>query len=134
MNDKRDQDIRTEPKYIVFLSQLLLLFRFCPSCKSENPLVETRQVGTSVEVTTICGNNNCSEKENIWYSQPNIPGSRIPACNFLVSFGILLSGCSPSKVLNLFTHIGLAGISLRRYFKIQSVSEACEGMPATLIS
>ena len=120
--NKKDKDLQTEPKYIAFLSQLLLLFHFCPSCKSDNPLVETKQVGTLLEVKTICGNTNCSNRENVWFSQPNIPGSRIPAGNFLLSFSILFSGCSPSKVLNLCRHIGIAGISLRTYFKLQHVS------------
>ncbi|CAB4027620.1 Hypothetical predicted protein, partial [Paramuricea clavata] len=41
-----DGNIRTEPKFIVFWTQLLLLFKFCHSCKSDNPLIKTRQVGT----------------------------------------------------------------------------------------
>ena len=118
----RNKDLRTESKYIIFLSQLLLLFRICPACKADNPLVERRQVGTLLEVKTVCGNKCCSKRENIWYSQPNLPGSKTPAGNFLLSFGILLSGCSPSKVLNLLRHIGIASTSLRKYFKFQSVS------------
>ena len=47
----KDDNLRTQPKFIVFLSQLLLLFRFCHFCKAENPLVETRQVGTMAVVT-----------------------------------------------------------------------------------
>ena len=49
-------NLRSEPKHIVFLSQLLLLFSFCHSCKTDNPLVETREVGTKAVVTTICSN------------------------------------------------------------------------------
>ncbi|CAB4018454.1 Hypothetical predicted protein, partial [Paramuricea clavata] len=37
-----DGNLRTEPKRIVFLSQLLLLFNFCHCCKADNPLVEAK--------------------------------------------------------------------------------------------
>ena len=117
----RYQNLHTEPKYIVFLTKLLLLFHCCPSCKSDNPLVETRQIGSLVKVNTICGNSKCSKRENVWCSQPNMPGSKMPVGNFLRSFGILMSGGSPSRVIHLFKRIGIACISLRKYFKVQSI-------------
>ncbi|KAK3755170.1 hypothetical protein QZH41_010695 [Actinostola sp. cb2023] len=44
-----NDNIRTEPKFITFLSQLLILFNFCHFCHAPNPLVETRQLGTMAE-------------------------------------------------------------------------------------
>ena len=51
-----DKNIRSEPKFVVFISHLLLLFKFCSSCLAPDPLTETRQVGTMVEVKTSCSN------------------------------------------------------------------------------
>ena len=115
-------NLRTEPKYIVFMSQLLMLFRFCFTCKSENPLVETRSVGTMVEVTTTCANPKCQKKEVIWKSQPEMVGTKIPAGNFLLCMAILVSGASESKVLQVFRNMGLACFSLTTFFQHQRVS------------
>lgn len=115
----KDDNLRTQPKFIVFLSQLLLLFRFCHFCKAENPLVETRQVGTMAVVTSTCTNKKCSKKDVIWKSQPNMPGTKIPAGNFLLCMAILLSGSSGSKVLQLFKHMGVACFSLNTFFRHQ---------------
>ena len=46
-------NLRTEPKHIVFLSQLLLLFQFCHVCNTENPEPEAKQVGTEAIITTL---------------------------------------------------------------------------------
>lgn len=47
---------RTEPKHIVFLSHLLLLFKFCHICKADNPTVETTEIGTEAVVKATCNN------------------------------------------------------------------------------
>ena len=49
----------TEDKYLVFLSQLLLLFNICPSCKADNSLVETTETSTMVTVHTHCDDPEC---------------------------------------------------------------------------
>ena len=114
-------NLRTEPKFVVFMSQLMLLFQFCPSCKSCDPLVETSQHGTMVVVQTSCGNPQCLQKESVWHSQPNIQGTKMAAGNFLLSFAILLAGASASKVIRVFSHMGLACTSLRTIFNHQKV-------------
>ena len=118
-------NLRTEPKHIVFLSQLLLLFNFCHSCKADDPLVEARQVGTEVFVTTSCKNPKCQNKENTWHSQPSMKyssGHKGPAGNFLLSMAILFAGGSATKVLQVLSHMGLGHISLRTFFRHQTVS------------
>ena len=117
-----DGNIRTEPKFIVFYTQLLLLFRFCPGCKSDNPLVEVKKNGTMAEVHVSCANPFCHTKSSTWSSQPFMPGTKIPAGNFLLSFAILLAGTSATKVLRVFQFMGLACISLRTFFRHQKVS------------
>ena len=112
-------NLRTEPKHIVFLSKLLLLFKFCHICKADNPLVEAHRVGTEAVVKTTC--STC-KKENVWHSQPTMPESSIPAGNSLLCMAILLAGGSASKVLQIFSHMGLGCVSLSTFFKYQGVS------------
>ena len=104
-------NLRTEPKFIVFLSKLLLLFNICPACKSEKPFVEISALGSMVEVTTRCHNPDLPSPRNTWQSQPQMTGTRMPAGNFLLCFSVLLSGASPSKVLQVFKNMGLSCIS-----------------------
>ncbi|XP_074634740.1 uncharacterized protein LOC141893240 isoform X2 [Acropora palmata] len=69
----KDNNLRTQPKFLVFLTQLLVLFKFCHSCKADNPLVETKQVGTMAVITSTCTNTKCKRKDTVWKSQPNMP-------------------------------------------------------------
>ena len=117
----KDTNLRTEPKHIVFLTQLLLLFKFCHICKADNPLVETREIGTEVVVKTTCINPKC-KNEKTWYSQPLMPGTKIPAGNFLICMSILLAGALPTKVFQVFHHMALGCVSLNTFFKYQRVS------------
>ena len=117
----QEDNQRAEPKFIIFLTQLLSLFRFCHTCTMPNPLVEASQTGTLVVVKPVCNNPNCPKKESVRYSQPMISGTSIPAGNFLLSMAILVAGGSASKVLRIFSHMGLAGISLNTYFRHQRV-------------
>ena len=118
---RQEDRLRTEPKFLVFLSKLLLLFTFCPICKADNPLVQTKTVGTMVQVILTCANEKCSQKDNVWYSQPWMPGSRIAAGNFLLSFSTLVSGGCASKIFQIFKNMGLCCISLKTFFKHQKV-------------
>lgn len=91
------ENIRKEEKYIVFQSQLMLLFKFCHVCKADNPLVEMVTDGTLVVVKTTCGNPACDKRNNIWKSQPLLPNTKVNAGDFLLSFAILVSGGLPPK-------------------------------------
>lgn len=122
-----DSNLRKEPKHIVFLTQLLLLFRFCHTCKADNPLVEVHQVGTMAVIRSSCTNPACSNKDSVWKSQPNMPGSGMAAGNFLLCFAILVAGGSASKVIQIFKHMGLSCITLHTFFKHQRVSKHYTG-------
>ena len=100
-----DGNLRTEPKHIVFLSQLLLQFRFCHTCKADNPVVETKAVGTKAVVTTICSNPTCPQTTTTWNSQPLVPGTKISARNLLLCMSILFGGGSISKVRQILLHM-----------------------------
>ena len=116
------ESMRTEPKFIVFLSQLLLLFNTCPTCKSDEPFIETSVIGTMVKVKTQCFNPHCPSPINTWRSQPIMTGTKMAAMNFLLCFSVLVSGASPSKTFLVFRNMGLSCISLKTYFKHQAVS------------
>ena len=77
--------------------------------------------GTIVVVKTVCNNSKCPQKESVWYSQPNIGETNVSAGNFHLSMAILVAGGSASKVLQIFSHMGLAQISLNTFFRYQRV-------------
>lgn len=101
-------NLRTEPKHIVFLSQLLLLFQFCHVCKTDNPELEAKQVGTEAVITTSFSNPKCPKRTNTWHSQPSMPNSQIRAGNFLLCMAVLLAGSSATKVFQVFKDMGFA--------------------------
>ena len=112
--------LRTEPKHVVFLSQLMHLFKFCHACKADNPEVQKYEIGSMVAIKTIC---HACKQEMKWQSQPFLPGGSTPAGNLLIGFSILMTGGSPSRVIRMFEHIGIGCISLRTYFEYQRVSK-----------
>ncbi|XP_029210526.2 uncharacterized protein LOC114974462 [Acropora millepora] len=115
----KDGNLRTERKFIVFLSQLMLLFQSCHICKGKNPPeVEVQQIGTKAVITTVCTNPGCCA-ESTWHSQPNMPGTKLSAGNFLLCMSILFAGGSMTKVRQIFNHMGLACISMNTFFKQQ---------------
>ncbi len=114
-----DGNLRAEPKFVVFLSQLLQLFRVCATCTSPDVLVEVKEFGTMVQVETTCNNNKCLQRNNIWKSQPLMPGTLTSAGNLLLSFASLLAGGPASKVIRVFGHMGLGCISLPTFFRHQ---------------
>jgi hypothetical protein len=56
-----------------------------------------------VTTTASCQNPEC-RKDFVWKSQQLMPGTKIYAENFLLSFAILVAGSSASKVLLLAFH------------------------------
>lgn len=103
-----------EPLFIVFYSTLLALFtKFCFKCKEENPQATMRQNGTMVTVSQHCF--KCGENAFQWRSQPFTVG-KYPAGNILLSFAVLMSGASISKVLLIFKHMGLSVYGVRTFF------------------
>ena len=115
-------NLRTEPKHIVFLSKLLLLFQFCHICRSDiQPTMTATQNGTEVVIKTACNNPSCG-KDYTWNSQPLLPGTRTAAGNFLLCMATLFAGGSFTKVAQIFQHMGLSCISLNTFFTHQRVS------------
>ena len=88
--DLQGKNIREEPKGIVFLSKLLLLFQFCHLCFFSKPKLSVSQTGTLLTVESFC--RNCSQTK-VWKSQLDLLG-KFPAGNLLLSFAVL---CEPSE-------------------------------------
>ncbi|XP_015776536.1 PREDICTED: uncharacterized protein LOC107354556 [Acropora digitifera] len=117
------KDVREEPKGIVFISKLLLLFRFCHLCFFPNPEVSMRQTGTMLTIEAKCC--NCKEVFE-WKSQPFIL-SKLPAGNLLMSLAVLCAGSSIKKILLVLKHMGVLAFHEptfyyhQRHFLIPSV-------------
>ena len=109
---------------MVFILELLLLFSFCHFCKADHPIKKTWQAGSMIVIESSCRNSYC-RKVDTWRSQPNMPGTQIPAGNLLLSFSILLTGGSPAKFLRALEHINLSAISLATFYRHQRVCTAC---------
>ena len=71
--------------------------------------------------TAVCVEQECSHCMNTfqWNSQPLIL-SKYPAGNILLSFAVLVSGASISKILLVFRHLGLSVYHIRTFFRHQS--------------
>jgi hypothetical protein len=81
-------NIRQQPKFIVFLT--LLLLRTCVFCHESEPLAKVSQVGTIVTISTSCQNPEC-RKDFVWKSQQLMPGTKIYAGISLLSFAIMVT-------------------------------------------
>lgn len=95
------KNYREEPKGIVFLSKLLILFQTCHWCFASNPLLSMSQSGTMLTIKSTC--SHCNEVFT-WTSQPYMLG-KFPAGDLLLSFAILCSGASIKKILLVFQHM-----------------------------
>ena len=62
-----------------------------------------------------------AQKESVWYIEPMISVTSIHAGNFHLSMAILVAGESASKVLRIFSDMGLARIYLNTLFRHQRV-------------
>ena len=127
----------TEPKFIVFYSNLLALFSMvCFTCKADRPQVIMKKNGTAVSVQQEC--LHC-RKSFQWSSQPLVL-TKYPAGNILLSFAVLVSGASISKVLLVFKLLGLSVYNIRTFFRHQSdlllpsIARYCKSYPQALFN
>ena len=106
-------DIAGERKFIVFESQLVMLFKMCRSCSQEMVKLKTSTSGTLFEVKGICPDEHVLH----WQSQPVV--RRIPAGNLLLAAAILLSGQTFTSFANLADVLNLVMFGERRYYDLQ---------------
>ena len=93
-----------ELKYLVFWSSLLLLFRYCFTCKEKTKITSVRTRGTLLVVTMKCHNKHL----HTWRSQPMV--NKAGARNILLSGGILYTGNTFKRISEMFDLISI------RYF------------------
>lgn len=105
-----------ERKFIVFESALMELFTTCKACAAKSSILKKRTVGTLLVVETIC---TICDFNYSWSSQPTENG--MPLGNLIVSAGILFSGSSPVKALNMLRFSKIETFCLRTYYNIQSL-------------
>jgi solute carrier family 8 (sodium/calcium exchanger) len=108
-----NEDLHSEPKYIVFWSCLLQLFTWlcCPNCGMKGMGSSKHVIGTLLLIKFTC--HQCGAV-NSWKSQPSI--GNFSAGNILLSGAILYSGCVARKVLRVFQNMGVATIKMRTFF------------------
>ncbi|KAG0432133.1 hypothetical protein HPB47_021155 [Ixodes persulcatus] len=109
-----------EAKFLVFDSNLRGLLDRCLVCGSPHCEVELSFVGTMVRAQLTCPES----RVRVWRSQPVL--CRKPMGNISVCSAILFTGSSPTKVLRLFSLMGIQCVQKSQYFKFQS----CYLLPA----
>ncbi|XP_078690674.1 uncharacterized protein LOC144921496 [Branchiostoma floridae x Branchiostoma belcheri] len=103
--------------FLIFWTCLVQLFSVwcsCPSCGCRRLVWDSKEVGTYLQVVFTC--KGCSY-QGTWRSQPYF--GRTAAGNMLLSSSILFGGASVTKVLRVLSHMGVAIISVRSYFRHQ---------------
>jgi len=88
-------DIAGDRKFIVFESQLMMLFKMCCSCGQEMLELKTSTLGTLFEVNGTYPDGHVLH----WQSQPVV--RHTPAVNLLLAAAILLNGQTFTSFANL---------------------------------
>lgn len=73
--------------------------------------------GTCIKLRLIC--STC-ETESLWYSQNNIGSTQYRSGNVALSCGIMFTGVSPRKVLQVLTHADIKGMTVKTFERLQS--------------
>ena len=110
----KDKPVQEEKKFIVFESCLLALLSVCLICSMPCHVLLKYVKGSFVVVQQICAKGH----SRTWSSQP-LHGT-LPQGNLQLAAGILFSGSSPIKVINMLRHINVLTIAYRTFNVIQS--------------
>jgi len=102
-----------EPKYLVFWSCLVTLFRFCFTCFAPLKIKNVRIRGSLLTVFTTCANNH----KYTWRSQPIANG--YGAGNLLLAGSILFSGNTFTSVSEMFKILKVAIFTETAFSNIQ---------------
>ena len=102
-----------EPKYLVFWSSLLLLFRYCFTCREKTKITSARTRGTLLVVTMKCHNKHI----HTWRSQPIV--NKTGAGNILLSGAILYTGNTFKRISEMFDSINIPHFSRTLFDSIQ---------------
>lgn len=100
--------------FLVYLSELVKLLKYCPSCGSSITSLHKTTVGTMLTVGISCI-SECNQK---WRSQPML--HHMPAGNLALSSSILLSGGTYAQVSRMMKIMHSPCISRSQYNRIQA--------------
>ena len=103
-----------EPKYLIFWSSFLLLFRYCFTCKEKTNIISVRIRGTVLVVTMKCHNKHIL---HTWRSQPMV--NNTGAGNILLPGAILYTGNTFKRILEMFDSINIPLFSRTLFYSIQ---------------
>ena len=106
-----------EPKYIVFETCLLELFRICPLCNGEAVGEVNHVKGSLVVIKQRCVHQPSCGYTRQWYSQPFI--ADLPAGNLLLSAGILFAGAPVKTALRVMSSVNINVISYPTFIQHQ---------------
>ena len=96
--------------FIVYKSQLWLLFDTCPICSSATE-VDTRIIGTFLRVSQNCAHCNYFRE---WDSQPFI--NSLPAGNILLSAAVFFTGSSFAKIERVFSSMNICSTTSSTFY------------------
>ena len=113
-DESLENNFLKEPKYLVFWSSLLLLFRYF-TCKEKTKLTSVRTRGTLLVVTKKCHNKHI----HTWQSQPMV--NNTSARNILLSGAILYTGNTFKRISEKFDSISIPHFSRTLYYSIQKL-------------
>jgi len=99
---------------LVYETQLLKLFKYCPKCGMPITSVHTTRVGTMLTVGFKC-QGHCNQT---WRSQPML--YHMPAGNLLLASSILLSGGTFAQISRMMAIMHTPCISASQYHRIQA--------------
>ena len=102
-----------EPKFLVFWTCLMSLFRFCFTCFQKTTITCVKTRGTLITVTMTCPKKHVHK----WQSQPIING--MGAGNLLLSASILYSGNTFTRISEMLSSINVVAFSRTLYYQIQ---------------
>jgi hypothetical protein len=118
-DDISDQfiDPSSEPKYIIFHSNLMDLFKFCYHNGCGKPLEEAatvRTVGSAVQVTTNCLDGHTY----VWQSQP-LASFNLYCGNLLLPAAVIMTGNSLHSFLEICKTCNITMLCERECYNIQ---------------
>ena len=102
-----------EPKFIVFWSCLMSLFRFCFTCHKTTTITSVTIRGTLATIKMKCP----GEHVHTWRSQPMINDTS--AGNVLLSGAILYSGNTYNRISEMLSSINVAHFSRTIFYNLQ---------------
>ena len=112
-SDKPTSVCAERKKYVVFESELYMLFHHCTVCGSVVTEREKSEKGSMITIKAVCLNGHVTS----WNSQPVV--KNVPAGNLLIPAAILYSGITYSYLQSFANTLNLKILSEKHFYRIQ---------------